>query len=228
MAFFCNFFQMKYLAMLVGLGILGYLGYQRFGGRAGPAPERTALPAPPPPAPPAILSEPPPMVLDSGALERVRSSTRDTDPQVRWEAAQFLLKTRDPQALEIVFDLLHRDSEPDIRFKVVQLLGQRRSPQITRHIVQALKDTDERVRLAALDALANIGDFSTSGAISAVLHDTDEQVRLKALQTLNALESQRNLELQNAQQKHQQAMAEWEQKVKEHQARQPQPQGQQP
>lgn len=201
---------MRLLAVVFGVCLIGYLAYDKFGAEYIP---------PPPPPPPPELSQMPPPVLDEAALKRVRRSTQDSDPQVRWEAAQTLVAAHDGRADEILFTMLRQDSDAGIRRNIAGLLSSRKEPTAVRALVGALRDSDAEVRLAVLQSLGQIGDVTSATPISEALHDTDERVRLAALQTLNQLQAHRDQQIQEAKQEHAQKMAEWEMKVQEHQSK---------
>ncbi len=202
---------MKFASIAVGVALLGYLAWTNF------KPAVPLPPPPPPPAPPPMLAQAPPMVLDSESLARVRASANDTDPTVRWEAVQFLMSSHDPQADEIIFSMLHRDSDPNIRKKTVMLLSNRRGRFVVEQLLKRLTDSNAEVRLAVLNAMTKIGDYTTADAISSALHDSDKRVRLAALQTLNALQAKRDAELQATQKEHQAKMRAWEEQVRQNQ-----------
>jgi len=202
---------MRYLGIVVGIGMLGFVAFKQFGG--GKLPDSMAQAAAPepelPPEPPVIEQEPPP-VLSPAAIAKIRNATRDTDPSVRWEALQLLINARDPQADAILFDKLHRDTEKDIRLKVVGILGERSGPQVIGHLIRSLRDTEPEVRLAVLEALGRVGDPSVAPHVSQLMQDVDERVRLRALNTLNALQSRREEIAQQTRQKNDEAIRRYE------------------
>ncbi len=186
---------MKALMALVFAAALGVLVWQRF---LKPAPP----PPPPPPPPPAILSEPAP-VVSPAELQRVLKSTQDTDPGVRWEAVVFLDKIKSPQAYPIMFYMLQRDQEPSLRVKIINLLGTRGGPDVLKALLGATHDQEADVRVAALQALDTIGDYSVASAIAdGSLRDQDDKVRLQAVKTLNDLQDKKIKAIQEAQQRY--------------------------
>lgn len=155
---------------------------------------------PPPSAPSSVAlpdraAEPPPSVLSPEQLKRVLDTTRDPNPNVRWEAVKFLKKSHAPQTDEILEDMMTRDTEMTVRRNVVLLIGDSGGPQAVRQLTIALRDMEPSVRIAALQALNHLGDFTAAPAISELLQDSDDGVRLAALNTLNALQSKREEEL---------------------------------
>lgn len=202
---------MRFLAILAGVSLVGYFAFDRLGGRE-------MLPPPTPPPPPELSQLPPP-VLDQAALNRVRRSTQDSDPNVRWEAAQTLVAAHDPRADNILFSMLRQDSDSTIRRNIAGLFSNRKEPHVVGALVSALRDSDAEVRLAVLQSLGQIGDVQSASAISETLHDTDERVRLAALQTLNQLQAHRDQQIQEVKQTHAQKMAEWEMKMREYETK---------
>ena len=157
------------------------------------------------------------MILDAESLRRIRGATRDTDPIVRWEAAQLLISARDPQAWRILFAMLQQDSDPEIRRNIVNLVTQKGDASVIPYLTRALMDTDPNVRIAVLDGLAKLGDHTAAEAISNAPHDSEENVRLKAIETLKILQQRRDTEAKAQQAAHEQKMREWEEQVRQRQ-----------
>jgi len=84
----------------------------------------------------------------------------------------------------------------------------------------ALRDTESNVRLAALNALGQIGDPSAAPSIGSLLSDVDEGVRLQALRTLNELEAKRQTLATDRAARNQQKLEKYENKVREYEERQ--------
>lgn len=186
---------MKAIMVLLFAGALGYLAWQKF---LKPAPP----PPPPPPPPPAILSQPAPVISDA-ELQKVLKSAQDTDPGVRWEAIVFLDKVRAPQAMPLMFQMLQRDPEPAVRIKIINLLGGRSGPDVLKALLGATKDQEPDVRVAALQALDKIGDYSVADAITnGPMRDQEDRVRLQAMKTLNDLQDKKTKAIQEAQQRY--------------------------
>ncbi len=148
--------------------------------------------APPPPPPPA--AEAPTPLLKPEDMARVKEATRDPDQNVRWEAAQFLVRLNHAEADAILFGMLGRDDQAELRARVAGLIANRRGPQASQALVGALKDIEPSVRAAALRALAKVGDYGTATAVSEALRDPDEAVRLEAVRCLNAMQDRKNEE----------------------------------
>ena len=163
-------------------------------------------PAAPPatPAPPVLperTAGPPPSVLSPQEMERVLETTRDPNPNVRWEAAKLLVKTHAPQTAMILEEMMTKDTDAALRRNVVVLIGQEGGPLATRELTVALRDMEPNVRIAALQMLNRLGDYTAAPAISELLQDSDDQVRLTALNTLNALQTRRDDEARRQQER---------------------------
>lgn len=178
---------MRFLLMLVVFIVAGFFAFQQLK----PKPP----PPPPPPPPPAINLEPTP-VIDQAEQAKIIRSTNDQDSQVRWEAMVFLDKMKSPYASQILFEKMHKDPDPDVRTKIIRLIGTRHGPEISRHLVYSLKDMEASVRVTALQALDQVGDYATASSITETLKDQDETVRLQALKTLNSLQDKKAAEVE--------------------------------
>lgn len=187
---------MKYFLLVLGIAAASFMAYEKF---------KPVPPAPPPPPPPAILSEPAP-VIDAAEQAKILKSAEDPDPEVRWEAVVLLEKMKSPQAMPVLFYMLHKDPEISVRIKAVALLSKRRGTDVVNALVGALKDPEPDVRLATLRAIETIGDYSVAGLIatSGPLKDRDESVRLQAIKTLNALQDKRQAEIEAAKARYEQ------------------------
>ncbi|NNN07510.1 MAG: HEAT repeat domain-containing protein [Elusimicrobia bacterium] len=130
-------------------------------------------------------------------------SAQDTDPGVRWEAVVFLDKVKAPQAMPLMFQMLQRDPEPSLRTKIINLLGGRSGPDVLQALLLATKDQEPDVRIAALQALDKIGDYSVAPAIAnGPMRDQEDRVRLQAMKTLNDLQDKKTKAIQEAQQRY--------------------------
>ncbi|MFH2203987.1 MAG: HEAT repeat domain-containing protein [Elusimicrobiota bacterium] len=217
---------MKYVMMIGGLCMLGFIGVMLMTSSAKKKPQQEASTELPNPdmdatAPPRVIieKEPQRLKLDGESLQRVRNATRDTDPKVRWDAARLLVAIEDDYASDALFGILHRDSSPDNRRKALSLLADYDEPVVTRNIIRALRDTNDDVRIDALSALGQIGDYQAAHPIGQMMHDANERVRLKAINTLDLLEKRRNKEISQAKTQHAEQMRQWEEQVKQQKQR---------
>lgn len=144
-----------------------------------------------PPPPPALSLEPLP-TLSEAELEKIRGSTRDSNPTVRWAAIEFLYRVRDPKAMEILESVLAMDTETAVRKNALDLLRRAQKPTAIKEVLLALRDREKELRIAALLALGEIGDRSLVPQVSPLLNDIDFEVRLQAMHTMNRFQEQHN------------------------------------
>jgi hypothetical protein len=82
---------------------------------------------------------------------------------------------------------LRSDSSLKVRAQAAIILGQRQATEAVGALADAVRnDSSEAVRLAAVSALAKIGDPAGRGAIEAALKDDDERVRAAAEKAIAA------------------------------------------
>ncbi len=194
----------RYLMIVAGIG-LALAAYKRT------KMSEPALPPPAPPPPPIVLPVPKPApILSPDEMRRIQDATRDSDENVRWEAARFLIKLEHPDADAVLFHMLSKDPSPLLRTRVAELLSERAEKargtekprlDVTQALVGALKDVEASVRTAALRALSRSGDYGAAGAISDLLKDQEEDVRLEAMKTLTALQERKVEDQRREQQK---------------------------
>ena len=210
---------MKWISLLFGLGLLGFAVNKYYLVPQTKAKTVFAPDDPPPPPPP--VESPPPPVIDAKTLEKIRVSTKDTTPAVRWEAIQLLIKSGVPEADDFLFDMLQRDTEAELRKRAVDALKSRPGPKVSKVLLHALHDSEADVRQAALGALGareeTPDDPAASPAISELLRDSDERVRLDAIRTLNLLNDKRTQKAREAAERNQRAQQDYQQKVKDYQ-----------
>ena len=218
----------RYVMIVAGI-VLATAAYKRINKAPPPA-------APLPPAPPPIvLPVPKPApILTADEMRRIQEATRDTDENVRWEAAKFLIKLEHPDADGVLFHMLAKDQASTLRIKVAELLADRAQqdrengapmrPDVTQALASSLKDMEPSVRAASLRALGKIGDYTAAGAISALLKDQEEDVRLEAVKTLNALQERRNEDQKREQQRLQEELLRKQEEDNRRRLEQPQPQ----
>jgi HEAT repeat protein len=188
---------MKAFAALAFAAALAYVLWQKGVLKQAPPPP------PPPPPPPAILNEPAP-VISAQELRKVMNSAQDPDPKVRWQAVLFLDKIKAPQAMPLMQHMLQKDMDSQLRINILNLLAKRKGPDVVATVFLGTKDLEPEVRLAALQALEQIGDFSVASSIAngPLLSDQDDRVRLQAMKTLNTLQDMKQKEIEAARQRY--------------------------
>lgn len=137
------------------------------------------------PAPP-ILAQPPVItpILAEHELERVRLSTVDADPGVRWAAIELLFTLKDPKAAAVIEKVITQDTDPEIKARTIRLVKDKGGDTRVGYLVKALKDSDKTVRIAALTALGDIGDPASAPWVTEALQDYEPEVKVQALRAL--------------------------------------------
>ena len=130
--------------------------------------------------------------IDQATTQRLRLAVKDSSPQVRWAAAQFLHAIEDPEAVSILKKMMRNDPESFVRSNVLRVLAQKKDPNLIAPISELLKDTDDQVKLAAMEALALIDDPAwipnTVTLIRKGLDDSNPNVRIKTIEILNRIQ----------------------------------------
>ena len=147
-----------------------------------PLPEALATPTLPPP------------VLSLEEIEKIRHSTKDSDPTVRWAAIGLLYRIRDPRVFDILEESLSLDTEVSVRRHALELLKGSRNPGVVRKLIKALRDPEKEMRLAALLAIGDLGDPSAAAEVIEMTRDVEPDVRRQALNTLGRIQEKRQQE----------------------------------
>lgn len=207
---------MKWASLAVGLLILGFAANKYYLEPQQAAQKAAAEPPPPPPPAPPVEEEPPP-VLDEKAMEKIRLSTKDSTPEVRWEAVSLIVTSGHPEGEQFLFDVLERDTEPELRLRAIAAMRNRPGERVARGLIKGLKDSEPDVKLAALEALTQREEVDPSRYVSDLVGDSDERVRLAAIRTLNVLNERRQTKKLEAEARNKQAQLEYEEKVRVYQ-----------
>lgn len=144
---------------------------------------------PPAEPPPIVLPVTPILSLDE--IEKVRKSTRDQDPDVRWAAIKLLLALKDPELVSVMDRVIAQDSDPGLRARSVELLRHAGDVSILPPIIRGLKDADKDVRISCLKTLGDIGDPAAIPWVVEALHDVDPEVKVAALRAMGRFQEQR-------------------------------------
>ncbi|MBI4386166.1 MAG: HEAT repeat domain-containing protein, partial [Elusimicrobia bacterium] len=155
---------------------------------------------------------PPPPALSPTEIEKVRVTTRDTDPTVRWAAIELLYRLRDPHALQLIEDTLTLDTDPDLRQNALSLLQRSKPQNAMKNLLPALRDSEVRIRIAALVTLGEVGDAAVTSQIAELLNDSEPSVRLQALHTLAQIQERKRAEYEAL---NQQLRASYEKQLKQ-------------
>ena len=143
---------------------------------------QAAAPIAPPPRPVVTQSlmamdEP---VIDPSVTSALVEALRDTDRQVREQAAMGLAITPGAGVIEPLLDAL-KDPDAQVREKAAIGLAFRRDPKIVAPLLTAIEDRDGQVREKAAIALGASGDPRAIAALTKAMKDPDSQVREKAV-----------------------------------------------
>jgi len=117
-------------------------------------------------------------VLD--ALEKV---SNDSSKQVRFEAAQSLIKLGEEVDLFLLIQLL-KDSDIRIQEVAVQGLINSNDPEVIKHLIDPLQDSDEYVRRAAVEVLNELATADSIKDLLGAIRDRDWWVRERAADAL--------------------------------------------
>jgi len=92
---------------------------------------------------------------------------KDTElPSVREHARRVLLKNPSPKAVEALRAALGRAEGAEWRVGLINALGERRDKAAVPALIKLVGDDDQTVKLAAIEALARIGDRTAAGLIA--------------------------------------------------------------
>jgi hypothetical protein len=186
----------RILMAIVIVGGMIYL-YKKDDIRTAVAPQSVEQQAvsPSQPLPEALTTQTlPPPVLSMEEIQKIRHSTRDSDPSVRWAAIELLYRIRDPKVFDILEESLSLDTEVSVRRHALELLKESRNPGVVQKLIKALRDSEKDMRLAALLAIGELGDPSATADIIEMTKDIEPDVRRQALNTLGRIQEKRQQE----------------------------------
>ena len=125
--------------------------------------------------------------FDPKSREAIRGLLHDPSPRVREQAAQMLRNLRDKESAPEMKALL-ADSDPATRRRAVQALGLMDAREAARDIGNNLiADADDRVRIAAADALGRLRSPEAEEFLTQALRDRNDEVRGAAIASLGAI-----------------------------------------
>jgi HEAT repeat protein len=109
---------------------------------------------------------------------------KDPDPKNRYMAADELLFTKDPRAVEPLIAALN-DPEPFVRAEVAVSLGLTGDPRGVEPLINRLQDPEPQVRVGVVSGLGSAKDPRGIDPLISALKDVDPSVRAKAADELN-------------------------------------------
>jgi len=113
----------------------------------------------------------------------------DEDPNVRWVAGLTLGERGNQKAVGVLVEILRQGQEYD-QSRAARFLGRMRAMEAVDALVGALNEDVWSVRIAARDALVEIGDAAVEPLLSAAKEGSG-RVRMKAASALGRLGSER-------------------------------------
>lgn len=164
-----------------------------------PTPQATPSPSPSPqptPAPAKADKDRPRRVerevkpADPRVIAALGAALKDSDNEVRQQAAHSLGQMRDPAAADALIPAL-QDADVEVRQNVVHALGQLRDPRAIPGLTIALKDANEEVRQQACFALAQFRDPVVVEPLLIAARDTNSEVRQQALFAIGQIDASR-------------------------------------
>ncbi|MDH3511974.1 MAG: HEAT repeat domain-containing protein [Gammaproteobacteria bacterium] len=121
---------------------------------------------------------------------RICKLLTDPDMEVQNRAVDLLVKSRHPNTMMHLVDVLKDESEY-ARRSAVEVLNEIADPSTIRHLLMAIEDDDWWVRSRASDALATIGGKKVMDAVLELIRDENENIRRSAIEILNQTKDER-------------------------------------
>jgi len=119
-------------------------------------------------------------------IEELIQDLQDTNPIVRWSAAEELGRAKDPRAVEPLIAALG-DRDEGVRREVVRALGEIGDPRAVEPLGEMLEDKSEFVRMNALWALEKIRSDRAVELIISALKNDNPLVRMNASASLGRI-----------------------------------------
>ncbi len=129
------------------------------------------------------------MLKDSGSVPFLTEIVNDTSRErsYRWRACQALGEIGTPEVLPVLADLLN-DDDTILRTYAVRALTGFESNEVIDYLIEALRDSFWRVRLAAAETL---GERREKDALDILVYkatrDPEERIRIAAIQALGKI-----------------------------------------
>ena len=130
----------------------------------------------------------------SGAVDPalVAPLLRDSELDVQNPAIELLCRTKHPDTVRHLIDVLKDESE-GARRAAVEVLNVVGDESSVKYLLKAIRDADWWVRSRAADALGKIGGPQVIGAALQLVSDKDDEVRRTAIEILNQTKDERAL-----------------------------------
>ncbi len=117
---------------------------------------------------------------------------RDSELDVQNPAIELLCRTKHPDTVRHLIDVLKDESE-GARRAAVEVLNVVGDESSVKYLLKAIRDADWWVRSRAADALGKIGGPQVIGAALQLVSDKDDEVRRTAIEILNQTKDERAL-----------------------------------
>ncbi len=127
---------------------------------------------------------------DPRVIAALGGALKDSDVEVRQQAAHSLGQMRDPAAVDALIPAL-QDSDVEVRQNVVFALGQLRDVRAIPGLTIALKDANEEVRQRAAFALSQLRDPRAIDPLLIAAKDANSDVRRQALFAISQIDPAR-------------------------------------
>jgi HEAT repeat protein len=129
--------------------------------------------------------------LGKGVTDALLETLHQSDPLMRWEAAQILLALPDPPVEPLTVTLTEMLTATDVavRRRAVRALGTLSGPAVRTALERAMADADPMVRRSAVGLLGNLGDRAAVKAlVGRWRKERDEEAQIAILQALTDLD----------------------------------------
>lgn len=114
----------------------------------------------------------------------------DPELEVQARAVDLVVKTRHPDTMKHLVNVLKEESE-FARRSAVEVLNEIAEPSTIKYLLTALEDGDWWVRSRASDALAKIGGPKVMDAVLQLVGDKSDNIRRSAIEILNQTKDER-------------------------------------
>jgi len=163
-----------------------------------PAPTPTPSPSPQPSPAPRAVGQGPARAqtvrrdtpADPKVIAALGGALKDSDAEVRQQAAHSLGQMRDPAAVDVLLPAL-QDTDVEVRQNVVFALGQLRDERAIPGLTIALKDQNDEIRERAAFALAQFRDPKVVDPLLIAARDANSDVRRQALFAISQIDANR-------------------------------------